>query len=768
MAGPDQRHPHLPLPRSEPVNERRTRNGFGKRGDLDTKRHGEQLAAELDAALTTPAQPGYDERRLLKLSVEGISRDLFENIPGLELVSQEGKEVVLLFASKEGQREFRSRLRTMADGGQPTRQDILIAIHGVSFWTREDRLGLALRAEGVPASAEVIVDVELWPLEKRQTDRVQMIASFEAFCTTNAAEILDSVNQETLVLKRIRCSLGTLNRFLEHRDVRTVDLPPRVRLAESDLQISATALGTIPAPPTSAPVVAVLDSGVVTNHPLLAPAMGDAQSFLAGRGPEDENGHGTAVAGLALYGEALARKEPFVPLLRIVSGRITDEDAQSQATDKFLENQITEAVDAFLRDYGCRVFNLSFGDERKPFSGGRVRGLAATIDTLSRTRNVLFVVSAGNFRGGPSGEPKWKSDYPGYLLEEESRILDPAPALNALTVGSVARYDVPRGSQRYPEDPAHQSAVPAGFPSPFSRTGPGPGGAIKPDVVAFGGNYAVDLRVGERRLTNALLGEPAPAHDFVGGHMLRDFVGTSFAAPHVAHIAGRLLSEYPSASPNLLRALIVAHAAIPKEAHALGLETDDLRSLVGYGQPQRDRCLFSTERCVSLITEDRLPENRHHFYEVPLPPDFLIKGRRHRAITVAIAHAPAVRTTRAGYRCSQFTFRLVAASSLNDLLKIYRKTTKDEREKEPKEFREPSIGLQLRSKGTVQTATYDVKASPTKEKVFVVLTRTVPEWAGGLVPEEPYALVVTLEDRSEQEVRYYTQLRATLRERVRV
>ncbi len=34
----------------------------------------------------------------------------------------------------------------------------------------------------------------------------------------------------------------------------------------------------------------------------------------------------------------------------------------------------------------------------------------------------------------------------------------------------------------------------------------------------------------------------------------------------------------------------------------------------------------------------------------------------------------------------------------------------------------------------------------------------MPAWVQGLAPEEPYALVVVLEDRSQQEVRYYQQI----------
>jgi hypothetical protein len=53
--------------------------------------------------------------------------------------------------------------------------------------------------------------------------------------------------------------------------------------------------------------------------------------------------------------------------------------------------------------------------------------------------------------------------------------------------------------------------------------------------------------------------------------------------------------------------------------------------------------------------------------------------------------------------------------------------------------------------------------------LFVVVTRTVLEWAAGLAEQEPYALVVVLEDAElEGQVRYYTQIQQMLRMRVRL
>jgi len=699
----------------------------------------------------------------MKLEVEGAQPEDFEAIPGLQLVSQEGKSWVVLFADDAGLSEFRRRLDQVVAGRRPVRQELLFAIKGIEGWTREDRRGPALRREGIPSSEPFIVDAELWPLE-RVPDRQRMVQSFRAWCGARSLSILDVLNQETIVLGRLRLTSRSLEDLLNHRDVRLVDLPPRYQLDFSLLRLEFQTLPEIPSPGVGAPGVVVLDSGLTTNHPLVAPAVGDSQSFVPELGADDEHGHGTIVGGLALYGdlEALASSGVFTPVLRLFSGRITD--GQNENSSGFTEKHIEEAVRYFSSNYGCKIFNLSFGDTRRPFEGGHVRGLAAVLDSLTRQYGVLFVVSAGNFSGSEVLPEDWRAEYPHYLLDEQARLLDPAPALNVLTVGSLARYEVPRMGQNFPNDPSYQAIARRDQPSPFSRCGPGPNGAIKPDVVEYGGNEYVDLRTrrpAPRGKTE--LGEIGFSRDFAGGKLFCIDSGTSFAAPKITHLAGRLLLEYPDASPNLLRALIVSHSRHPEAAVEL-LEKDEekLYRLLGYGLPDGGAALFSSERNVTLIREDRLGENQHHFYRIPLPDDFLRPpARRARRITVALAHTPRVRRTRLEYRTSNFRFRVVRHGSLDEVVKTFRRAPSTEQEDLIPEVGHFRPTGQQRSRGTVQAATWEVKQVDSRWKdqdLFVVLTRTVPLWARDLSAEEAYALVVVIEDRSAEQVRYYTQI----------
>ena len=536
---------HLRLGRETPLTDRHRRRRPGIHPPADPRAHGAALAQKLDAArqrAITEDVGGFDARKLLKIRLRAGEKSVppFDAIPGVEIVSQEDKSIVLAFATEEGLSEFESRLTTLARDGVVTRKELLYAIEDFDHWTPADRTGAALSEQGFPGADPFVLDVELWPQERQDTRRV-LLTSFLAWLREQGIERLDDIDQPSLLMVRVRCTRVQAEQLLRHRDVRTLDLPPRLGVTIELLHTDVNQFPVVDPPADNAPAIAVLDSGLTSGHPLLGPAVGDAQGYLAPhRSPDDAlPWHGTFVAGLALYGEVdnRIRQGRFVPNLRLYSGKVFNDDGTDQT--EFVEKAVEDAVCDLHQQYGCRVFNLSYGDLNKVYDGRHVRGLAYTLDRLTRDLDVLFVVPVGNL---PLSElpADARDTYPGYLLTDSARLLDPAPALNVLTVGGLAHHEATRDAQRYPNAREDHPLARTDQPFPLTRCGPSINGAIKPDVVEHAGNVAL-MRAGGRA-RHAGLGVVSLNGGFGSGPAFSEDIGTSYAAPVVAHKATRLLN----------------------------------------------------------------------------------------------------------------------------------------------------------------------------------------------------------------------------------
>ena len=778
MADSENSHPHLQLGREEPITTRRSRQSPRYvEPPADPRIHAQVLGERLREARTAAATDlgGYDERRLIKIKlVKKVSpEDIARAAGGVEIVSQEDDTLILAFATDVQLEEFAAKLANLASGEDVTYETLLYALQDLNHWTPEDRTGWALSRDGFPDEEIFVIDAELWPLT-RENDATSLRDAFVSWVKEKGGEVLDSVQQPYLKIFRIRCSQVVAEKLLRYRDVRTVDLPPRIGLDRALVFADVQQLDEVPSPPGNAPGIVVLDSGLVTGHPVLAPAVGDAQSFLPGASAADSHGHGTLVSGIALYDDVTdcLRNRHFVPELRLFSGRILDE--HNEGDSKLIENQVERAVRYFVENYGCRVFNLSYGDHNKPYRGRHVSGLAVTLDALSRELNVLFVVPTGNYEGDQNGPDDWLAEYPDYMQEEPSVLLDPAPALNVLTVGSLARHEQ---NERWPDDPGYRPVARSNQPSPFTRHGPSVNGAIKPDLVDYGGNMIVDARTRRLMAGQHGAGELSTSHDFAAGRPFAEDSGTSFAVPRVANAAARIFCELPNASVDLCRALLVAHARTPEPCADLFAGDDEaLRNVTGYGFVNRSALYRSLEDCVTLWAEESIDNRSHHFYEIPVPEEFWLGDTRAREIAVSLAYRPSVRTTRIDYRAAVISFKLVQANSLDEVARrfdaaVNRDTTVQIQERSSRR----RFSETLRSRGTVQASTWTFtqpSLALRNSSWFVVVTRNDPLWGLNLSSEqESYALIVKLDDRFERQLqlrpRLYTQVEARLRERVR-
>ena len=390
-------HPHLILPRAE-FNLLRKKTGFGRAPDREYSTHGGALRTQLGEVLddhtqrTRPA--GIDPNLILRIQLNekaGVDEEPWERC-GLILLSADENKTLVLFSSDSEMADFTRRLDEYRAGPPPEQkgpphQQIFAAIDGISRIAPEDRIGRLLRADGItePAmisdTAELVVDVELWDLGNSDLNR-QKIQELRDFIVLNRGSVTDHYVGESLVLLRARCVGSLVKTLLEIDHVAILDLPPAPTLTVGELLgVGVEDLPTVPEPEPNAPGVAILDSGISSGHPLLAPAVGEATTVpRSWDDAADVHGHGTMVAGLALYGdvEECIRARAFQPRLRLYSARVLNSDLGFD-DERLITTQMRQAIEYFRESYGCRVFNASLGDPRLPYRGGKVSPWASIL-----------------------------------------------------------------------------------------------------------------------------------------------------------------------------------------------------------------------------------------------------------------------------------------------------------------------------------------------------------------------------------------------------
>lgn len=258
----------------------------------DPRAFGESLRLSLASAHQRAVEEdvgGFDERTLIKIQLrEGETVPDLNRIPGVELLSQENEYVVLAFATQGGLQEFESRLTNLVREGRTTRAELFYALKSFDHWTSDDRQGFALQQQGFPGSPTFVLDIELWP-QDRPSNRDAILNAFLEWIREQGIERLDDLRQPSLIMVRVRCNREQADNLLHHRDIRTVDLPPRNGISIEILRTNIHQIEAPEAPPVDAPAIAVLDSGLTSGHPLLKSAIGDAQGYLAPhRHPHDE------------------------------------------------------------------------------------------------------------------------------------------------------------------------------------------------------------------------------------------------------------------------------------------------------------------------------------------------------------------------------------------------------------------------------------------------------------------------------------------------
>ena len=344
------------------------------------------------------------------------------------------------------------------------------------------------------------------------------------------------------------------------------------------------------------PVVAILDSGISNpNSKIDSNLIECTYDFETGNQTPciDECGHGTFVSGRAIHGGDISKNAPLckVAVAKLFKG------ARTQVRSSLsLLGMIEHTVRRFKDK--TKVYNISF------CKLGPETTFSKRLDYLAIENNVLFVNSSGNF-----DIPDIKyyltngQVYPEYLTE--LNVYPPADCFNILTVGSHTHKA--------------SNLCNVNEPSPFTRC-IALNDRTKPEILCEGGNLAIIYKSGQiDDLTSNGLTVWSYSHQV--GMDYAEGVGTSYAAPVAASIAGRLFNTYRKSSINLIKALMLNSCTLLQDQTGEFFD----QKFQGFGVPNEYGALNSSKSKVTLFSEaefDLKDKDRYtHEYKFHVPDD---------------------------------------------------------------------------------------------------------------------------------------------------
>src|SRR5580658_5532715 len=363
-------------------------------------------------------------------------------------------------------------------------------------------------------------------------------------------------------------------------------------------------------PRDNAPAICLLDSGANRAHPLIEPALRavDQHAYEDSWGVGDSaywNGHGTAMAGVALYGDlekALTGTDPVALRHRLETVKILPPGDQNEPElyGAITDIGVTKAEAQSPRRN--RVFCMAVTSE-VGLGRGRPSSWSAAIDQLcygGGDRRRLMVLAAGNLRDDIS-----PAEYPDRndLAEAES----PAQAWNALVAGACTD----KITIAHPDYGGWEPVAPAGDLSPASRTS----GVwdrqwpIRPDVVFEGGNLAHDCINQAVAIDDLQL---LTTHYRPERRLLDAFGDTSAATALVARLSARVMAARPELWPETIRGLVVHSAEwtppMRQRVDRAGSQAQKMAMLrrYGWGVPSFRRARYSAANDATLMVEDAL------------------------------------------------------------------------------------------------------------------------------------------------------------------
>ena len=805
--------PHITVP-SRGVVEPYTPVSPGRSGksppSLDRQAHGGKLKASLISAVEEAEER---KKPLREMRIEGVIDGIyieFESVPGFELAltsledrrrrhhpelravtdrTVDGKviQMATVFVPNDciGDfiKKFDQYIAENTKGGEPRNKELVERLEELRLATLEvlwtdppERFPNAQakvwwelwlrRRDGVGerlTSFAVQVGITLGRHRLIFEDRVVVLVLASAEQLSSALDLLDDIAELRLP--------ATPTQFL-------ADLIP----AEQAEFVVELANRIVP-PDIAAYTTCILDTGIAQSHPLIEPGLSADDMHVCDPtwSMADLQGHGTTMAGPALYGDvgqAMIDSGPIQLTTRLESVKVLpDSGKNKRELYGALMAQATALVEiAHPERHRSFIMAITHEEGDVPTAGhlGQPTAWSAAIDALSAGRAVdvtqeglvyldapadakqrLFILSAGNVRGSLEVAHLDRSDV--------EPVEDPAQSWNALTVGAYTEMDDLSGDDTFD---GWRALAPFGELSPFSRTSVGfrDQWPHKPDVVLEGGNAAVSPS-GQYVDTPSALQVLTIRSTALGSRLLTTAFGTSPATAALAHLVSEIGAQYRHLWPETIRALVV-HSARWSTPMITQTQQNNRRSKVnalrryGWGVPDRGRALRSADNAVTLIVQDWIRPyddgrmREMHVHELPWPVDVLTElGDTQVKMRVALSYFIEPNPGRRGW-VSRFRYASHGlrfdlrrpTESINDFRKRLNRRARAEKEQGPSSVSDSNewfLGSKQRVRGSLHVDQWSGSAADLASRGCIAVYPVTGWWK-----EQPSR------DRSQNGVRY--------------
>ncbi len=385
------------------------------------------------------------------------------------------------------------------------------------------------------------------------------------------------------------------------------------------------------------PAICIIDTGINNGHPLLQVALVDEDklTYNVAWGVDDPYGHGTEMAGIALYGDLfqqLTATESIQLTHKLESVKLYNDN---HPHDPELYGAVTQEciyraeVNA---PYRRRVHCLAITSKENRYRGAPTSWSAA-IDQVSfgvlddPNNKRLILISAGNV-----DVFNQQYNYPDSNILDS--IHDPGQSWNSLTASGYTQKNAIDTGIHGSLKPiaANNELAPSSTTSVmWKKKWP-----IKPEIVLESGNYAKDLNNSVTNLDSLRL---LTTSNKPTVKLFETFGDTSAAVAQASRIAAIIQSQYSNYWPETIRGLLIHSAEWKAEmlSHRNirdlnATEKNNILRKYGYGVPDLEKAMWCANNFSTLIIQqdikpfivesNEVKTNEVNFHSLPWPKDF--------------------------------------------------------------------------------------------------------------------------------------------------